>query len=131
MATFDELVESRKTWIADVLKPWCQSAPLAELKQAAEEWVDIAGRVSPEMTLWPWAWSRFPGLVQEELNAIDETSQVEVTLKSGEVLSGYPDTRESPVGKLVLFCVSGATVADASHSEPMSLDEIESVRQLT
>ena len=131
MATFDELVESRKAWIDDFLKPWCQTAPLADLKKAADEWGDIAGRVTPEMTLWPWAWSRFPGLVEEELNAINETCQVEVQLKSGEVLTGYPDSRESKPGALVLFCVSGATTADATHSDPMTIDEIESVKQLS
>ncbi|MCA9080733.1 MAG: hypothetical protein KDA58_09255, partial [Planctomycetaceae bacterium] len=60
MPTFDELVASRRAWNETVLKPWCQSASRKELRLAAQEWLDIAGRAAPEFTLWPWAWSRFP-----------------------------------------------------------------------
>ena len=55
MAEFDDLVASRKAWIADFLQPWCRSAPLAALKRAELDWADIAGKVTADKTLWPWA----------------------------------------------------------------------------
>src|SRR5688500_2337067 len=76
MATFAELVASRRTWIDNELKPWCAQATVAQLKLAELEWLDIAGRVDPEVTLWAWAWSRFPELVNRDLARIDETRQV-------------------------------------------------------
>ena len=42
MATFDELVSSRKQWIEKVLKPWCQRAAHKDLTLAEQEWGDIA-----------------------------------------------------------------------------------------
>jgi hypothetical protein len=124
--TFEALVASRKSWLADVLKPWCQCAPRAALRLAELEWTDIAGKVSAEKSLWAWAWGRFPDLVHAELNGIDESSEVTVILKSGQKTTGYPDARESEQGSLVLVCRDPAT--GRSHNVgPFSIDEIESV----
>lgn len=101
---FESLVASRKAWIAEVLKPWCQSAPRTALRLAELEWGDIAGRVSPEKSLWAWAWGRFPQLVHAELNGIDESSAVTMTLKNGRQITGYPDARQSEQGQLVILC---------------------------
>ena len=86
--TFADLVESRQQWIAEVLKPWCLAAPWKELFQAEQDWPDIAGQVDARMTLWAWAWSRFPGLVHEGLPGIDETHLVRVSRRDGQVLEG-------------------------------------------
>ena len=128
MADFEELVTSRKAWIADVLQPWCRTATLTALKQAELEWLDIAGKVAAEKTLWPWAWSRFPDLVHESLG-IEETTEVEVTLKDGRNVRGYPDSRASQQGQLVLW---GSDTPDAEAKElgPFSIERISSVRRI-
>ena len=128
MTDFENLVASRKTWIADVLQPWCRTATLAALKRAEQEWLDIAGKVAAEKTLWPWAWSRFPELVHESLG-IEETSEVEVTLKSGEQLRGYPDARASQQGQLVLW---GSDPLETAPRElgPFSIERIASIKRL-
>lgn len=127
MANFDELVTSRKAWINEVLQPWCRSATLVALRQAEQEWLDIAGKVAPEKTLWPWAWARFPELVHESLG-IDETTEVEVTLVDGRTLIGYPDARASQQGKLVLW---GADPANAEPNElgPFTIEQVRSVQR--
>lgn len=125
MSTFEELVSSRKTWIAEVLQPWCRTAPLSALKQAELEWMDIAGKVASEKTLWAWAWSRFPDLVHETLG-IEETSEVEVILQDGRVVRGFPDSRASQQGRLVLWGI------DSDDSEPHELGpfSIERIRSI-
>ena len=100
MQTFADLVASRKAWLADVLTPWCRQAALADLRRAELEWVDIAGKVDPEKTLWYWAWSRFPELVNADLMAIDEARRVTVVLRDGRRFTGYPDSRRSKQGQL-------------------------------
>ena len=42
--TFEELVASRKAWLAEVLQPWCRAAPLSALRRAELEWTDIIER---------------------------------------------------------------------------------------
>lgn len=128
MSQFDELVASRKAWLNDVLQPWCQRASLLALKQAELEWIDIAGKVTPEKTLWAWAWSRFPELVHESLG-IEETSEVEVTLLDGRSVRGYPDSRASQQGKLVLWGTDSAT-GQPGECGPFSLEEISAVKRL-
>jgi len=128
MATFDDLVVSRKAWLSEVLQPWCRHASLISLRQAELEWIDIAGKVAPEKTLWPWAWSRFPDLVHESLG-IEETAEVEVTLHDGRTVRGYPDSRASRQGQLVLWG------ADDSNEEPrelgpFSIEQIATVKRL-
>ena len=103
MKTFAELAASRRAWLDDILKPWCQAASRRELLQAEHEWTDVAGKVDPVKTLWSWAWGRFPGVVNTELQGIDETTAVRVTLRDGQEVEGYPDARESLHGELYLL----------------------------
>ena len=128
MATFDELVASRKAWLSEVLQPWCRSASLISLRQAELEWIDIAGKVAPEKTLWPWAWSRFPDLVHESLG-IEETAEVEVTLHDGRTVRGFPDSRASQQGNLVLW---GTDESGEEPHElgPFSVEQIATVKRL-
>lgn len=125
MSGFDELVASRKAWIADVLQSWCRSASLADLKRAELDWADIAGKVAPEKTLWPWAWSRFSDLVHESLG-IEETTEVQVTLRDGRIFRGYPDSRASQQGQLVLWG-SNSAETDPRELGPFSIDQIANV----
>ena len=125
MSTFGELAASRRNWIENTLKPWCHDACLQELILAEAEWENVAGRVAPERTLWAWAWGRFPHLVHDELGGIDEASQVRLKLKDGSEVVGFPDSRASLHGQLVLHCA-----VDASQTKevgPFSIDEIASV----
>ncbi len=127
MQTFTDLVASRKSWLADVLTPWCRQAALSDLKRAELEWVDIAGKVDSEKTLWYWAWSRFPDLVNADLLAIDEARLVTVTLRDGRSFTGYPDSRQSQQGQLVLV---GRNLDNPRRTEdhgPFVLDEIEAI----
>lgn len=119
---FDQLAESRRRWIHEVLQPWCREAALRDLRRAELEWADIAGRVDPQATLWTWAWGRFPVLVSEGISGVDETSQVMVTLRSGSTLTGYPDARQSRAGQLVL--VGRDDGGQAMEWGPVSIDDI-------
>ncbi len=123
MSSFQDLVESRKQWIESVLKPWCQSAPLNALRKAAEEWGDIAGRVDPDRTLWLWAWGRFSALYVDGLPGLDETYEVQVLLRSGQCVTGFPDARESRQGMLVLQ-------GKNAPIGPISIDDIESIERV-
>jgi len=127
-ANFSDLVESRKAWIEQVLKPWCRQAARTQLRLAELEWQDIAGRVAPEKSLWAWAWSRFPDLVHEELGGIDESLTVTVTLKNGQTFRGHPDARESQQGQLVLVAKSPETGRLENYG-PFSIDDIAAVRK--
>ena len=125
-ASFSYLVESRKEWIANVLQPWSVAAKRVDLRLAAEEWNDIAGRVDPNATLWTWAWSRFPDLVHEGLPGVNETCEVRVTLKDGTTGTGFPDGRQTENGALVLV----SPIPDSGHYGPWSIDDIVSVEKL-
>ena len=127
MQTFSDLVASRKAWLADVLAPWCARANIKDLKRAELEWVDIAGKVDPEKTLWYWAWSRFPHLVNADLVAIDEARKVTVTLRDGRSLTGFPDSRQSKQGQLVLVSRDPAHPKRHEEHGPFSIDEIASI----
>ena len=127
MSTFDELVESRKLWIDQTLQPWCQQATLRDLKAAHQEWGDIAGRVDPEPTLWTWAWSRFPTLVHDGMNGVDETSPVRIRLKDGSTHEGYPDGRKSKLGQLVLLSTSADGLDELG---PFSIDDVASAESI-
>ena len=123
MVTFDELVVSRRRWIDEELAPWCRQAVRSDLVRAAEEWLDIAGKVDAESTLWTWAWSRFPALVADDLPGVNETRPVRLMLVDGRELVGFPDARAAGPGQLV--------VVDARDGQltygPISIDEIVSV----
>jgi hypothetical protein len=120
---FDDLVASRRTWIDEVLKPWCLRAPLADLKRAELEWADLAGKIDPQATLWTWAWSRFPDLVHEQLAGVNETHEVRVTLKNGAEHVGFPDNRKSTAGRLVLATRGGEV-------GPWPIDQIAGVKRV-
>ena len=125
MNSFEELVTSRKAWINEILRPWCQQARRSELKKAEPDWLDIAGKVDPEKTLWLWAWSRFPALVHESLG-IEETSEVEVGLRDGRVIHGFPDARNSLRGQLTIWGRDGV-VERPGELGPFSIDDIVAV----
>ena len=127
MQNFTELAESRKAWISDILQPWCETVPRKELIKAGAEWLDIAGRVDVDATLWTWAWSRFPTLVHEGLSGVNETREVTVTLNDGRRMTGFPDGRQSKQGMLVLLIADADSPAMVSESEPVSIDDIASV----
>ena len=122
MQSFQEMATSRREWIADVLIPWCKQATFTDLREAEHDWTNIAGRVDPAMTLWTWAWSRFPCLVHERLPGVNETLEVRVQLASGETIVGYPDNRESSRGELVLI-VAGEG-GSSEQSGPHNLDQV-------
>lgn len=128
MDSFDDLVASRKSWIADTLTPWCRSAKRADLLKADAEWLDIAGKVPSEKTLWVWAWSRFPALVHESLG-IEETSEVELVLSDGRTLYGFPNSRKSVQGQLYLWGTDPVTHTPADLG-PFSIDQIADVRRI-
>jgi hypothetical protein len=127
MQTFADLVASRKAWLSDVLAPWCAQASVKDLKRAELEWVDIAGKVDPEKTLWFWAWSRFPDLVNADLAAIDEARKVTVTLRDGRAFTGFPDARQSKLGQLVLVARDPGRSGGHEDHGPYSIDEIVTV----
>ena len=124
MATFEELLASRRDWIEQVLKPWCTQASLEDLEHAEADWEDMAGCVDPASTLWVWAWSRFREMIHKELNNIDETSEVEITLQDGTKLVGFPDANQ---GQLVLMSISAAVSRKIVKNGPYSIDHISSV----
>ena len=126
MISFEELVTSRKNWLNEVLRPWCQQARRSDLIKAEPDWVDIAGKVDPDKTLWAWAWARFPDLVHESLG-IEETAKVEVLLKDGRTFQGFPDSRKSQRGQLIL-CGYDSRTATSAELGPFSIDDIESVQ---
>lgn len=126
--SFSELVESRKGWISGVLIPWCHTAQRSQLRLAELEWTDIAGKVAAEKTLWCWAWSRFPELVHDELQGIDETFPVRVILKDGSEFIGHPDARESTQGSLVL--IGKGETGKLVLLGPFSIDDIALVQRI-
>ena len=129
LSAFADLAASRREWIAEVLQPWCRRAGLADLKQAEQEWADIAGRVDAEATLWTWAWSRFPVLVHEGLSGIDEAHEVLLTLDDETTVRGYPDSRRSLRGELVLLGFPAETPDRAIEQGPYSIDQVIDVRR--
>ena len=125
MQTFQELAASRRHWIDGILIPWCRQASRRELREAEMDWINVAGRVDPAMTLWVWAWSRFPTLIHEGVGSLDETKEVQVTLQSGESAIGFPDARESENGLLVLLGKTDS--GDFEQLGPFSIDNVASV----
>jgi len=124
MLTFEELAASRRQWISEVLQQWCRTAPLKDLREAEHDWINLAGRVDPQATLWTWAWSRFPVLIHDGMSGLNETLEVRVQLKSGDIVQGYPDNRASHRGRLVLLCRTDSGLED---SEPVTIDDVAGV----
>lgn len=121
-ASFDELAASRRQWIDQILRRWCQQMPLQELRRAEQEWFDIAGKADPGATLWTWAWERFPTLVHPDLPGVNETHRVMVTLRDGTQHSGFPDSRQSQRGQLVLVDFESGSLTSRG---PFSIDQIQ------
>ncbi|MEZ6059934.1 MAG: hypothetical protein R3C19_06205 [Planctomycetaceae bacterium] len=125
--SFDDLAASRRRWIEQVLRPWCLQAALKHLRQADLEWLDIAGRADANASLWTWAWDRFPELTHEGLPGVNETHRVSVQLRDGRLVEGFPDSRRSRRGMLVL--VQQQTDGGLTDLGPFSIDDIASVRR--
>jgi len=123
--TFEQLAAQRREWIENVLRVWCQQAPLKELRKADLEWFDIAGRADANATLWTWAWERFPAIVHPDLPGVHETHCVDVILQDGSRIFGYPDARQSIRGMLVLVGTD-ETGAMVTHG-PVSIDQVADV----
>ncbi len=119
--SFEQLAASRREWISEVLMPWCRQACLRDLREAEHDWLNIAGRVDPAMTLYTWAWSRFPALIHDDMAGLNETEEVRLTLHSGEVVTGYPDSRESSRGQIVL---TSATREGFEQLGPYAIDDV-------
>ena len=127
LSSFEELAASRREWIANVLQPWCLQASRKELRKAEDEWMDIAGKVDADATLWTWAWSRFPLLVHEGLTGVDETYPVRVTLTDGRSAVGFPDGQQSVQGQLVLQEIG---TDNPRYWGPISIDEIITIERV-
>ena len=125
---FEALAASRRQWIDDVLHPWCQQASLSQLRQAEMEWLDIAGRVDVQATLWTWAWERFPVLTHSEVSGVNETHRVRIVCQDGASFEGFPDSRRSLRGMLVL--VGNAESGEATDFGPVAVDSIASVERI-
>jgi hypothetical protein len=128
LAGFEMLAASRRDWIQQVLRPWCRTATMRELRKAELEWLDIAGRVDVKATLWTWAWERYPDIVHADMAGVHEAWEVVVQLKDGRRLTGYPDSRQSQRGLLVLI----ARRADGGLEETpgVSIDDIADIRRI-
>ncbi len=126
--TFAELAASRRAWLDGILKPWCQQASRKDLRLAELEWIDIAGKVDANKTLWAWAWSRFPEAVHADLG-LDETVELTVTLKTGQTVSGFADARESTDGQLVLWA-RDADTGQLQQRGPYSIDDVEEIKRM-
>jgi len=124
---FEQLAESRRHWIETVLRPWCHQAGLKQLRQAEVEWHDIAGRVDINATLWTWAWERFPVLTHDDMPGVNETYEVQVTLMDGRVIKGFPDSRLSTRGTLVLIGQDDSTDRATTEFGPFKIDQVSSV----
>ena len=126
---FEALAASRREWIDTVLHPWCVAATQKQLMQAATEWLDLAGRVDIDATLWTWAWERFPVLTHPELSGVNETHPVCVRLENGDEYRGFPDSRQSTRGNLVLLGKDESTGLNTTLG-PFPIDAITSVALL-
>lgn len=126
MKSFSDLAASRREWIAEVLIPWSRQAGYRDLIEAEQDWGNIAGRVDPEMTLWTWAWSRFPAVIHEGMPGLNETCEVLLKTTDGRQATGYPDRQASSRGQIVLISRGEGGFDQAG---PFQIDEIISIAQ--
>ena len=127
--SFEDLAVSRRAWIDDVLHPWAKQATRKQLLQASAEWLDIAGKVDQDATLWTWAWERFPVLTHPELSGVNETQEVTITLTNGDQHTGYPDSRATKTAQLILLCRNAQT-GQTSAEGPFSIDDVADVKSI-
>lgn len=123
MNSFVGLASSRRQWIHETLLPWCRQASYRDLLEAEQDWGNIAGQVDPEITLWAWAWGRFPELIHDGMPGLNETSEVRLCLSDGQTVVGYPDRQASSRGEIVLV---SRTETGFETLGPFRIDEIES-----
>jgi hypothetical protein len=128
--SFEELAASRRKWIEDVLRPWCRQATLSQLRQAEIEWLDIAGRVDVQATLWTWVWERFAALTHPEMAGVNESHEIQMRLRDGTIVQGFPDSRESIRGMLVLVPCN-VEPGESSVLGPYSVDDVLAVQHVS
>ena len=68
-------------------------------------------------------------MVHEGLAGVNETHAVQVTLKDGATLAGFPDARKSKRGCLVLVAAAPGSTGRHEESRPVAIDEIAAVRR--
>lgn len=128
MKSFADLATSRRDWLSEILVPWCRQACYRDLVEAEQDWGNIAGRVDPAMTLWTWAWSRFPAVVHEGMPGLNETCEVRLHLMDGREVVGYPDRDGSSRGEIVLLSRSEAGFEQLG---PFRIDAVQSAELTT
>lgn len=121
MKSFAELAASRREWISGQLVPWCRQASFRDLVEAEQDWGNIAGRVDPGMTLWTWAWSRFPAVIHDGMPGLNETCEVRLKVADGRDAVGFPDREASSRGQIVLV---SRTEMGFEQLGPFRIDEI-------
>jgi hypothetical protein len=65
--------------------------------------------------------------VNADLVAIDEARRVTVTLRDGRTFTGFPDSRQSRQGQLVLVARDPARPGRHEEHGPFSIDEIAAI----
>ena len=123
MKSFADLAVSRREWISEQLVPWCRQACYQDLVEAEQDWGNIAGRVDPGMTLWTWAWSRFPAVIHDGMPGLNETCEVRLRTAGGAEAIGFPDREASSRGQIVLVA---RTESGFEQLGPFRIDEITS-----
>jgi hypothetical protein len=67
--------------------------------------------------------------VNQELQGIDETTAVRVSLKDGQTVSGFPDARESQHGELYLLGRDPGQTFRTNMLGPFSIDDVQAVEK--
>ena len=74
--------------------------------------------------------SDLPALVNQELQGIDETTAVRVSLRDGRVASGFPDARESQHGELYLLGLDPGQPRKSILLGPFTIDDVVTVDKI-
>jgi len=98
-------------------------------------WPNLSGATSPAKSTRPRRSGTGPGaaspdLVHAELVGIDETREVTVTLRDGRTVTGFPDSRQSVQGQLVLVGRDPLNPRRSQEHGPFSLDEITAIARV-